>query len=62
MIGLQKLSPTEIVGQGESVVFDSGKKMPKWYADAWKLPPKERAMIRSKTFPGIARAMAEQWG
>lgn len=27
------------------------------------LPPgKERAKLRSKTFPGIARAMAEQWG
>lgn len=38
------------------------KKQPKWYADAWKLPPQERAMVRSKTFPGIAKAMAEQWG
>ena len=29
----------------------------------WKLPPTEdRAKLRSKTFPGIARAMAEQWG
>jgi hypothetical protein len=27
------------------------------------LPPsKERAKLRSKTFPGIAKAMAEQWG
>jgi len=27
------------------------------------LPPsKDRAKIRSKTFPGIAKAMAEQWG
>ena len=31
-------------------------------ADAFKLPPEERAKVRSKTFPGIARAMAEQWG
>lgn len=29
----------------------------------WKLPPgPERAKLRSKTFPGIASAMAEQWG
>ena len=29
----------------------------------WKIQPsKERAKIRSKTFPGIAKAMAEQWG
>lgn len=27
-----------------------------------KLPQSERAKIRSKTFPGIAKAMAEQWG
>ena len=41
----------------------SGKKkrQPKWFADAWKLPPDERGKVRSKTFPGIAKAMAEQW-
>lgn len=28
----------------------------------WKLPPSpERARLRSKTYPGIAAAMAEQW-
>ena len=36
--------------------------MPAWYADAWRLPKDERAKLRSKTFPGIAKAMAEQWG
>lgn len=38
------------------------KRQPKWYADAWHLPPAERAKRRSETFPGIAKAMAEQWG
>ena len=38
------------------------KKQPKWFADAWKLSPEERSKVRSKTFPGIAKAMAEQWG
>ena len=38
------------------------KRQPKWCAEAWHLPPDKRAKIRSKTFPGIARAMAEQWG
>ena len=38
------------------------KRQNKWYADAWKLPAEERARVRSKTFPGIAKAMAEQWG
>ena len=29
----------------------------------WKLPPsKDRWKIRSQTFPGIAKAMADQWG
>ena len=60
--GLPKLTPTEIVEQGERVTFASGKSMPKWYADAWRLPKGERAKLRSKTFPQIAKAMAEQWG
>lgn len=38
------------------------KRQAQWYCDAWKLPPAERAKVRSKTFPGIAKAMAEQWG
>lgn len=38
------------------------KRQPKWFADAWHLPPEERAKVRSKTFHGIAKAMAEQWG
>ena len=37
------------------------KRQPKWFADAWHLSPEDRAKVRSKTFPGIARAMAEQW-
>lgn len=50
------------VGKGETVTFESGCKMPKWYADAWSLPKEERSKERSKTFPGIADAMATQWG
>lgn len=59
---LPLLVPTNIVDKGEQVKYESGKSMPKWYADAFKLPPKERAAMRSKTFHGIALAMAEQWG
>ena len=58
---LPLLTPTNIVGQGELITFKSGCTMPKWYADAWRLPPAERSKLRSKTFEGIARAMAEQW-
>lgn len=33
-----------------------------WHVDTMKLTPSERARVRSRTFPGIAKAMAEQWG
>jgi len=46
---LQKLEPTKIVEGREQKI--------------WKLPPsKDRAKLRSKTFPGIARALAQQYG
>lgn len=37
------------------------KRQPKWFYDALKLPASERSKVRSKTFQGIARAMATQW-
>lgn len=37
------------------------KRQAKWYMDVLK-SPEGRSVARSKTFPGIARAMAEQWG
>ena len=60
--GVPCLTPTNIVDKGEFIVHKSGKKKPKWFADAFRLSPEERAKVRSKTFPGIAKAMAEQWG
>jgi hypothetical protein len=60
--GLPPLEPTNIVDRGEQTIFASGKSMPKWYADAWKLSKEERAKVRSATFPGVAKAMATQWG
>lgn len=46
--GLPKLKPTNIVEGREQRI--------------WKMSPgPERAKLRSKTFPGIARAMASQW-
>lgn len=66
--GLSALTPL-ITEQPELEWFEwidskTGKKkrQPKWFADAWKLSPEERSKVRSKTFPGIAKAMAEQWG
>ena len=59
--GLPQLEATDVVDPGEMITYESGRVMPKWYADAWKLSPAERSKARSKTFPGIANAMATQW-
>ena len=64
---LPKLVPTDIVEKGEFIEFISKKgvkkKQPKWYFDALKdaKTPAERRTLRSKTFKGIAEAMATQW-
>lgn len=49
------------VGKGEMWVAKSGKVMPKWFADTPSTNSESNRAIRSKTFPGIAKAMAEQW-
>jgi len=54
----KSLTDTVIV-EPEYTKFKSGKRMATWYATA---KVKDRAKIRSKTFQGIANAMAEQWG
>lgn len=54
--GLPELVPTEIVGKGEFITTPSGKRLPKWYSD------NKSGKSRSKTFHGVARAMAKQWG
>ena len=59
--GVPKLEPTNIVEPPPRTKYKSGKTMPAWYADAIKLPKAERSKLRSKTFPGIAQAMADQW-
>ena len=59
--GLPLLTPTNIVDKGKITTFASGKSMPEWYEKLWKLPPAERAKARSRTFLGIAQAMANQW-
>lgn len=58
---LPNLEHTEIVKPEPRTVFKSGKSHPAWYADTLKYSCSERSKIRSKTFPGIAKAMAEQW-
>lgn len=51
-----------VVDEGEYKVLSSGKRIPKWYSDA-KVGNKDKTQrVRSKTFPGMAQAMADQWG
>lgn len=61
---LPLLKPTKMVGKGEWITLSSGKRLPKWYSDALTKAktPEERRNLRSKTFPGFAKAVAEQWG
>jgi len=65
---LPYLVPTKIVGEGEFVEWEdkNGKKkrQAKWYLDALSRAKtaEERRTLRSKTFMGIANAMADQWG
>lgn len=51
--GVPKLQPTKIVGRGPHVIH-GGKRFPRWYTN--------RERDRSETFPGMAAAMAAQWG
>jgi len=61
--GLPNLKPTHEGIQPDYHITETGKRLPKWYAYADKSKGQaERAKIRSKTFTGIAKAMAEQWG
>lgn len=47
--GLMPLRPTDIVDGRENKI--------------WRMPPSDdRGKLRSLTYPGIAHAMADQWG
>ena len=64
---LDELVPTDIVDKGEFFEFTSKKgvkkKMPMWYYKALQdaKTSAQRSTLRSKTFEGIAKAMATQW-
>lgn len=58
---LPKLIPTDIV-EPEIIYHKSGRTDGKLHFETMKLPKEERRKARSVTFPGIAKAMAEQWG
>jgi len=59
--GLPALVPTNMV---EPVVITckNGKTDSPWHMNTLGLPAEERRRLRSKTFPGLAKAIVEQWG
>lgn len=60
--GLPKLTPTNIVEPRLKEYIGKDGKLTR-FDELYTLGPgPERAKLRSKTYPGIARAMAEQWG
>lgn len=59
---LPKLTYTNIV-EPEYVVHKNGKKESKWHYESLRIRDKElRSTVRSKTFPGMAQAIVNQWG
>lgn len=64
---LPHLKPTKIVSKGEYHEWTDKngvkKRQSKWYADIFlqSHTPEERRTLRSKTFDGMAKAIADQW-
>ena len=56
--GLPPLEPTDIVEPEPRQILSSGKTMPRWYSNCGG----DRKKNRAKTFPGIAKQIAQQWG
>jgi hypothetical protein len=57
---LPLLVPTDFIEitDDDWFYYPSGKRLPKWYAN---LPKKSRSETRGISWPGMAKAMAEQW-
>lgn len=53
--------PSQKITKGSFTTFSSGKKQPEWYAKAKVNNKEDTQRERSRTFPGMALAMAEQW-
>lgn len=64
---MDNIQPTDIVEKGEFFEWidknGNKKRQAKWYLDALSeaKTPEERRTLRSKTFPGMAKAIAEQF-
>ena len=60
--GLPNLKPTNIVEPEIYKLKNSNKTDSPWHRDTMNLPKEERSRVRSVTYQGFAKAMAEQWG
>ena len=60
--GLPKLEPTNIVEVCDLRTYYCKNGKEAVFSDWINKGGKDRQSLRSKTFPGIAKAMAEQWG
>lgn len=54
-------SPDLKISAPERFVTSTGVSFPQWYSKSSLRGRGNRQVVRSKTFPGIAKAMAEQW-
>lgn len=58
--GLPRLVPTKIV-KPDLISTGDGKVYSLHHYNSWGMPAEERRKFRSRTSPGVAHAMAEQW-
>jgi len=58
---LPPILPTKIV-EPKFHIYKDGRKDPIWHVESMGMAPLERMKYRSKTFQGVADAMANQWG
>lgn len=58
---LPRLKTTHNKMPKDDILLPDGRQMNKFAYETFNLHGKERMQTRSKTFPGIAKAMAEQW-
>ena len=59
---LPALKPTKVVSKGRFYVKANGQRMSAWSHATSGTNKAKRAKIASRTFAGIAQAMASQWG
>lgn len=58
---LPLLIPTKIV-KPDIIVLSSGRTDSRLHYETFRMEKEERSRVRSQTFWGVARAMADQWG